>query len=139
MESPVVPKSIVDFDISMPEIIVRDTQAIDTTPETISLIEETPTEVSPISEVSDTMDLSARTHDLSPTPATLEDRIAGFVTDLERLKADDEMLLHEKESAIEKLETETRELTKEIKKIQADEKRIDATIASINTPITKGK
>lgn len=69
---------------------------------------------------------------------TLDDRISGFVADLEALKADDEMLLHEKETAIEKLETEMKNLEKEVKKIQADEKKIDLTIASLNnTPKLK--
>lgn len=141
MESQVLQKGIMDFDISMPEIPSKSPQTTDIKPE-ISLIDEVP-EAQPV--VSDEI-ITESTIEISPislsndnNPATLEDRIAGFVADLERLKADDEMVLHEKESAIEKLETEMKELTREIKKIQADEKRIDATIASINTPVTKTK
>jgi hypothetical protein len=137
MENPVVSKGIMDFDITMPEIIDKDTQTTDSKPG-ISLIDTVSSEMQPVSDLVNT-ESSIQMSPVSLNPATLEDRIAGFVTDLEKLKADDEMLLHEKEAAIEKLETEMRELTREIKKIQADEKRIDATIASINTPVTKGK
>jgi septal ring factor EnvC (AmiA/AmiB activator) len=126
----------------MPEIIAKNPQTLDTKPE-ISLIDEVSSpEVQPVSDLMSTepvIEMPPISLSKDNNPATLEDRIAGFVADLERLKADDEMVLHEKESAIEKLETEMKELTKEIKKIQADEKRIDATIASINTPVTKTK
>jgi hypothetical protein len=140
-ESPVVQNSMVDFDISMPEIITKETQTTDTT-SGISLIDEVSSETQPVSDMialGSVTEMPPVSLSDESNPATLEDRIAGFVADLERLKADDEMILHEKESAIEKLETEMKELTKEIKKIQADEKRIDATIASINTPVAKGK
>jgi hypothetical protein len=139
--SPVVSKGIIDFDISMPEIVTKNPETTDIKPE-ISLIDEANSEVQPASDTIHTesvIEMSPISLSDTNNSATLEDRIAGFVADLERLKADDEMILHEKESAIEKLETEMKELTREIKKIQADEKRIDATIASINTPITKTK
>ncbi len=83
------------------------------------------------SDIPDTL-LSADVPLVATALESLDEKISGFVAELEELKADDEMLLHEKEAAIEKLEGEMKDLEKEVKKIQADEKKIDSTIASLN-------
>lgn len=50
MENPVVPKGIMDFDISMPEVITKETQTTDTT-SGISLIDEVSSEIQPVSDM----------------------------------------------------------------------------------------
>lgn len=62
---------------------------------------------------------------------SLDAKIAGFITDLENLKANDEMLLQEKEAAIAELQAKQKELEKQVKEIKADERKIDATMASL--------
>ncbi len=84
------------------------------------------------SDIPDTLITDMLVPTLTDPMESLEEKISEFVTELEDLKANDEILLHEKESAIEKLEGEVKGLEKEVRKIQADEKKIDSTIASLN-------
>jgi len=73
------------------------------------------------------------------TLASLDEQIANFVRELEELKANDEILLHEKKDAIENLESQMKALKDEVKKIQADEQKIESTIASLHNAPTKTK
>lgn len=71
---------------------------------------------------------------------SLDEKIAGFVAELESLQSNEEMILSEKEAAIADLERKKKALQEEVREIKSNEKKIEATIASLTgkeAPVSK--